>query len=60
MMGQTLVAIGMGLSIVFVFVGSPAELLREMRRVRDPVGLVAGVVVIAFIVGSFVVMTVRH
>jgi hypothetical protein len=47
-----------GLLIVCLWVGSPAELVREIREARDPVDLIIGVVVIGFIVGSFVVMVV--
>ena len=49
-------AIIVGLLIVFLWVGSPVDLLREIRQARDPVGLILAVLVISFIIGSFVVM----
>jgi uncharacterized membrane protein YidH (DUF202 family) len=58
MMGWTLAAIGVGLLVVCLWVGSPVELVREIRQARDPVGLIIGMVVIGLIVGSFVVMVV--
>ena len=51
-------AIMVGLLIVCLWVGSPAEWVREVREARDPVGLVIGGEVIGLIVGSFVVMAV--
>ena len=57
MMGAAIVV---GLLVMFLFVGSPADLLREIRQDRDPVDLVLGVAVIAFIIGSCVMVAAGH
>ena len=51
-----MVAIIVGVLMVSLWVGSPVDLLREIRQARDPVGLILAVLVISFIIGSFVVM----
>ena len=57
---KSMAMIGVGLLVMFLFGGSPAELVRGIRQDGDPVGLVLGVVVVGFIVGSFVMMAVGH
>lgn len=56
--GRGEMVIIVGLLVVCLWVGSPVELVREIREARDPVGLIIGMVVIGLIVGSFVVMVV--
>ena len=56
---RTMMAIVVGLLSVCLWFGdSPADLLREIREDRNPVDLILGMVVISFVVGSFVMMAV--